>query len=99
MAALLLPLLMPLLSLLVGHSGLLVGGIFAALLIVYLLARADLVRVFASQGAWFTARACGVMYALDLVRFTCVLAAVSIRVTGHKLLVDHAHSVHHSNQA
>jgi Glycosyltransferase like family 2 len=51
----------------------------AVLVAGYLTARADLLRVFASQGAWFLVRASCLMCVLDLVRLTCVGAGLGLR--------------------
>jgi GT2 family glycosyltransferase len=57
------------------------GSVAACTLAIgYVVARADVLRVFASQGAFFVARACGVMFMLDLIRLLCVIAGFSLRL-------------------
>lgn len=70
-----------------SHSAMVMAPFLGAMLALYLAARADLLRVFASQGVWFAVQACGVMYLLDLVRFACVVAALWLRFPGHRPLL------------
>lgn len=69
------------------YSVVVTAPFLAAVLALYLVSRADLLRVFASQGARFVVKACAVMYLLDLVRFACVVAALWLRFPGRKPLL------------
>jgi GT2 family glycosyltransferase len=51
-----------------------VVAIAAPLLAVYLGLRADILKSFALEGAWFLSRALGIMYLLDLTRAACMVA-------------------------
>jgi cellulose synthase/poly-beta-1,6-N-acetylglucosamine synthase-like glycosyltransferase len=74
-----------LLALAAGHAALLAVPLLLAL---YLAARGDLVRCFAAQGAWFTARAVPLMGALDLLRAACAAGAAALYVT-QRLIPPH----------
>jgi cellulose synthase/poly-beta-1,6-N-acetylglucosamine synthase-like glycosyltransferase len=67
------------------HS--LVGRPLALVLIFALLGyvtfRADILRVFLSQGMLFVARAFGVMFLLDLIRSACFAAGIGLRLSTH----------------
>jgi len=49
-------------------------------LLLYLAARADVIRVLLSGGVWFTLRAVWLMLALDHLRFACVALCASERL-------------------
>ena len=68
-----------LLALALGHAALLLAVLL--LLALYLAARGDLVGCFATQGAWFTARAVPLMGALDLLRAACAAGGMALYVT------------------
>jgi hypothetical protein len=58
-----------------------VGPMWAPLvLLLYIAARADVVRVLLSGGAWFALRAVWLMLALDNLRFACVAFCASRRL-------------------
>ncbi len=61
------------------YSPLLAAAAAAILGIGYLAARADILQAFSSQGPVFVARACGLMFLLDLMRLICVAASFGLR--------------------
>ncbi len=52
-------------------------------LLGYLTFRADILRVFVSQGILFAVRAFGVMFLLDLMRSACFAAGIGLRLRAH----------------
>ncbi len=52
-------------------------------LLGYVIFRADILRVFLSQGILFVVRAFGVMFLLDLMRSACFAAGIGLRWTTH----------------